>query len=67
MKSKAPPLSCVKCGRFIGKDGYPRAVEVDFGLWEVDPLCGPCGRKMGLRDLREAARPARGQGGENET
>jgi|GEM_PF-4344941 len=45
------PLQCVECGRFLGKDGYPRATG-DCDPVEVDPLCGPCGRKIGYKDLR---------------
>jgi hypothetical protein len=50
---KAESLKCTKCGRFLGRDGYPRSVYDDWnGGIEVDPLCGPCGRKIGYADLR---------------
>jgi len=45
------PLQCGECGRFLGKDGYPRATG-DFDPLEVDPICGLCGRKKGWKDLR---------------
>ncbi len=52
---KHAPLQCGRCGRWLGKDGYPRAVYDEWnGGWEVDPLCGPCGRKQGFKDMRQA-------------
>jgi len=55
MIQKRQPLHCYKCGRFIGKDGYPD-VSYDYysgGYEEGYSECGPCGRKAGYPDLRE--------------
>ncbi len=43
---RTTPLTCGKCGRFLGKDGFPRATG-DFDPIEIDPICGPCCRKQG--------------------
>lgn len=49
------PLNCCKCGRFIGKDGYPDIVWDSWnGGWEEGySYCGPCGREKGYPDKRQ--------------
>ena len=41
-RCKWVPLNCCKCGRFLGRDGYPDALpgDTEYGY----PTCGPCGR-----------------------
>ncbi len=40
------PFNCSKCGRFIGKDGYPDVFydEYNGDLAVGYSLCGPCRR-----------------------
>jgi hypothetical protein len=53
-KRKGYPLTCCKCGRFIGKDGYPDIVYLDGVYEEGYSYCGPCGRELGRDDKRIA-------------
>lgn len=45
---------CYKCGRFIGKDGYPDIAYDDYmgEREEGYSVCGPCGREEGREDKR---------------
>ena len=48
-------MNCCRCGRFVGKDGYPDVIYDDYmGGWEEGySYCGPCGRALGRKDKRE--------------